>query len=305
MDEATRQKIQSVIDENEIVVFLKGSPQAPQCGFSAQVVSVLDQLGVEYAHVNVLADAGVRQAIKEFSDWPTIPQLYIGKEFVGGCDIVSEMFESGELEEKVGKKLADVPPPEVTVTPSAVAAFKDALRDGDEFVRFEINARFEHALSIGPRQPKDIAVEAGGLTLLLDRASAKRAQGATIDFVEADDGPAFKIDNPNEPPKVRQLTPRELKAKLDAGDRLELVDVRTDREREVARITGARALDRDAQQALLALPKDTPLVFLCHHGARSQQAAEFFLSHGFKNVANVQGGIDRWSQDVDPDVPRY
>ena len=89
--------IKSEIDANPVMVFMKGTPQFPQCGFSSQVVQILDYLGVDYGSANVLSSDEVRQGIKEFSDWPTIPQLYVKGEFVGGCDIVREMFETGEL----------------------------------------------------------------------------------------------------------------------------------------------------------------------------------------------------------------
>ncbi len=91
--------IQSELDANDVVLFMKGTPVFPQCGFSAMVVQVLSHLGVKFKGVDVLADDAVRNGIKEFSNWPTIPQLYIKGEFVGGCDIVREMFEAGELQE--------------------------------------------------------------------------------------------------------------------------------------------------------------------------------------------------------------
>ena len=90
-------RIKSDIEANDIVLFMKGTPGMPQCGFSATVVQILDHVGVKYKGVNVLADPEIRQGIKDFSNWPTIPQLYVKGEFVGGCDIVREMFESGEL----------------------------------------------------------------------------------------------------------------------------------------------------------------------------------------------------------------
>ncbi|WP_306249922.1 Grx4 family monothiol glutaredoxin [Parvularcula sp. IMCC14364] len=89
--------IQQQIDSNDIMLFMKGTPQFPQCGFSSTVVQILEYLGVEYGSENVLASDDLRQGIKSFSDWPTIPQLYVKGEFVGGCDIIREMFESGEL----------------------------------------------------------------------------------------------------------------------------------------------------------------------------------------------------------------
>lgn len=101
-DNPAFENIQSEVDNNEVVLFMKGSPMMPQCGFSAAVVQSLTMMGIKFKGVDVLADTEVRQGIKEFSNWPTIPQLYVKGEFVGGCDIVREMHESGEL-----KKLFD------------------------------------------------------------------------------------------------------------------------------------------------------------------------------------------------------
>ena len=97
MDDNTKNLIQTHIDSNEVCLFMKGTPDAPQCGFSMAVSNMLKILEVNFQGVNVLEDQNVREGIKTFSDWPTIPQLYIKKEFVGGCDIVKEMYESGEL----------------------------------------------------------------------------------------------------------------------------------------------------------------------------------------------------------------
>ncbi|MBM3468620.1 MAG: Grx4 family monothiol glutaredoxin [Alphaproteobacteria bacterium] len=97
-DPATLNQIEKDIAENPIILYMKGTVEAPQCGFSAHVVSILQHLEVTFKIVNVLADPNVREAIKKFSNWPTIPQLYIKGEFVGGCDIVKEMYQSGELQ---------------------------------------------------------------------------------------------------------------------------------------------------------------------------------------------------------------
>ena len=99
-----KEKIQSLINENKICLFMKGTPDSPQCGFSMAVSNVLKHLNVEFKGINVLEDENLRQGIKDFSDWPTIPQLYIDGEFVGGCDIIKEMFEKGELKELLKKK---------------------------------------------------------------------------------------------------------------------------------------------------------------------------------------------------------
>tara|TARA_E500000178_G_scaffold116134_1_gene116208 strand:- start:1947 stop:2264 length:318 start_codon:yes stop_codon:yes gene_type:complete len=99
-----KKKIKKIISENEVCLFMKGTAEAPQCGFSMAVTNVLKHLKVNFKDVNVLEDENLRQGIKDFSDWPTIPQLYIKKEFIGGCDIIKEMFEKGELEELFKKK---------------------------------------------------------------------------------------------------------------------------------------------------------------------------------------------------------
>ena len=97
MDDQTKNNIQNHIDNNEVCLFMKGTPDAPQCGFSMAVSNMLKILEVNFKGINVLEDQSLREGIKVFSDWPTIPQLYIKKEFIGGCDIVKEMYESGEL----------------------------------------------------------------------------------------------------------------------------------------------------------------------------------------------------------------
>ena len=97
MNESLRQQISDLVGKSRVVLFMKGTRQSPQCGFSAQVVQILNDLLPSYETVNVLASAELREGIKEFSQWPTIPQLYVGGQFVGGCDIVREMYASGEL----------------------------------------------------------------------------------------------------------------------------------------------------------------------------------------------------------------
>ena len=107
MDDKTKTIIQNHINDNEVCLFMKGTPDAPQCGFSMAVSNMLKILEVKYKGVNVLEDQSIRDGVKTFSDWPTIPQLYIKKEFVGGCDIVKEMYESGDLKKVFDEKGID------------------------------------------------------------------------------------------------------------------------------------------------------------------------------------------------------
>ena len=100
----TKARIDQLVGDNDIVLFMKGTALFPQCGFSSRAIAILDRLGAKYETVDVLQDAEIRQGIKEYSDWPTIPQLYVKGEFVGGCDIIREMFETGELEQLLKDK---------------------------------------------------------------------------------------------------------------------------------------------------------------------------------------------------------
>ena len=104
MDDTVQQRIRQNITETPVVLFMKGSPVFPQCGFSAAVVQILSHIGVKFKGIDVLSDPGIRQGIKEFSNWPTIPQLYVKGEFVGGCDIIREMFQAGELQSLLKEK---------------------------------------------------------------------------------------------------------------------------------------------------------------------------------------------------------
>ena len=296
-----RSRIASMVESAPVVLFMKGNREQPQCGFSAQVVQILDGLVGTYQTFDVLRDAELRDGIKEFSDWPTIPQLYIKGEFQGGCDIVTEMYESGELHTALGVARGDTKPPTIHISDAAAEAIR---RAGQGDLHLVIDARFKYRMGFGPRQPGQVEAQSNGVTVLMSLDSARRANGLRIDAAETPQGPRISIDNPNEP-QVGQIDARELKRLLDSGTPLELIDVRTPAERAQAAIAGAQLLDAALHARLERLPKDTRLVFHCHHGGRSQTAAQEFASLGFSNVSNLVGGIDAWSQTIDPSVPRY
>jgi monothiol glutaredoxin len=311
LTEQQRADFDKLVHSNRVVLFMKGSRHFPQCGFSATVIGLLDRHISDYATVNIFADPAVREGMKEYSSWPTFPQLYVDGRFVGGCDIVKAMDASGELEKLVGaaeKGHADgerEAAPNVTISNAAATAFKDAASGATgDVLRLEIDPAFENDLHFGPRASGDIEVTANGVILHVGRASASRANGIAIDFVEGPNGKAFKIDNPNEPPRVKPITPKALKALLDLGH-VELFDVRPDDERARASIAQARKLDAEGQKFLSGLDKSAPIALHCHHGMRSRAAAEQLLRQGFTQVYNLEGGIEAWSSQVDPTVPRY
>ncbi len=306
LDQQTRARIESAIKDNDLVVFMKGNRSMPQCGFSGRVVQILDSLVDDYTTVDVLADSAIREGIKEYSSWPTIPQIYLKGEFLGGCDVVNEMFATGELHEKLGRPAPVRVEPTVAITDAAAKRIREYLeRAPGKDLKLSIDARFNASMGVAPRETHDVVCESNGITVCMDVSTAERANGITIDLVESATGAAFKIDNPNAPGEIKQISPAELKQLLASGTSFEFLDVRTPEEREIATIAGTRLLDQATASEIEGLPKDTMLVLHCHHGGRSQAAAEHFRSRGFTNVHNLAGGIDAWSKDVDPSVPRY
>ncbi|HEY0505261.1 MAG TPA: Grx4 family monothiol glutaredoxin [Lysobacter sp.] len=307
LDPALRSRIENLLQSNRVVLFMKGEPRAPQCGFSAKAVGALAAVGVDYAHVDVLADPEIREGIKQYGEWPTIPQLYIGGDLVGGSDIIEQMANSGELHAALGLPAPDRTPPRIQITPAAVLMLRDALANAGEgyALQVEVDPRFNAKLQLAAVDDRAIAVEHDGLRAQFDLASARRAEGLTIDWVDDERGRGLVIDNPNAPPKVQPLSPVEANERVIAST-LTLVDVRPAEERALAAVNVPfSTLDGDALTHLEALPKDTALAFLCHHGGRSAQAAEHFRGLGFREVYNVEGGIEAWADVADPHVPRY
>jgi len=308
LNEETRERISSLIADNNVVLFMKGNRLMPQCGFSARMVQILDQVVPDYHTVDVLEDPEIRNGIKEYSQWPTIPQLYLKGEFIGGSDIVAELYASGELHEKLG--VAKPPPPKtptIAITDAAARRIREYMeRNPGGELHLSVDARSQPSLGLGPREANEIEVKANGIGVCMDSLTAARADGLSIDVVETPAGVRFKIEKAVQGGKpVQQLDAKELKKMIDRGEAFELFDVRTPEERAIAKIGPARLLDEQAQAYIESLPKDTRLVFHCHHGGRSQAAADHFRGLGFDNVYNLVGGIDAWSTQVDPSVPRY
>lgn len=307
LDDATRQKISDLVGQNRVMLFMKGDRTAPQCGFSARVIDILEGYGTDYETLDVLSNPEVREGIKVYSSWPTIPQLYVSGEFVGGCDIITEMHGTGELFGALGVEPPAEVVPEIHLTAEAAEALQQAAsRTGgpDQHLHLAVGRNFQSTLSMAPQSPMDVVVETSDVTIMVDRMSAARADGIRISLVDTAQGRGFKVDNPNAP-SMNELSVQELSRWIESGESFELVDVRTPSEFETARLERAQLLDESLYQRLQSLPRDTRLVFICHHGPRGVNAAEQFLGLGFTDVHNVTGGIHAWSVEIDPDVPQY
>ena len=307
LDPALQQRIESLLSTNPIVLFMKGNPNMPQCGFSAKAAGILNALVPAYAHVDVLQDAEIREGIKAYGSWPTIPQLYIQGELVGGSDIIEQMLNSGELHQVLGLHEPDRTPPTLHITDAAADAIRRAMDGNDPSLglHLSVDPRFNAQFQLKPVEGNEVVAKAAGISVYLDLASAPRANGLEIDWVEDMRGAGLSIRNPNAPPAVQDLDVEELARRLDAGD-VTVVDVRAPHERQHAPFPKAHeVLDEDSEPRLAALPKDTALAFLCHYGNSSRAAAEHFRGLGFSNLHNVSGGIDAWAAEVDNSVPRY
>jgi len=216
-------QIEQMLSGSPVFLFMKGTPESPQCGFSYKVVDILKAWKIPYKSFNVLSDESIRQGIKDFADWPTIPQLYINKEFVGGSDVVEEMSNNGEL--------------------------------GD----------------------------------LLKEAF-----------------PEQELSPPPPPVEVQEVASIEASAILKENPEIRLLDVRTPQERETACLDNSTLLDQELVEEMLdSWDPNTPLMFFCHIGERSRQAAQYFTSQGFQQVYNVSDGIKGWSSNVDSSIPQY
>ena len=306
IDQATRDRIADLIASDRVVLFMKGGRDAPRCGFSATVCRILDHLLPEYRTVDVLSDPALREGIKAFSSWPTVPQLYLDGVLVGGSDIVQEMFAEGELFARLDVEVSDAQPPEIEITEAAATALARLAEEAEvRDLRLSIDARFRNGLFFGPTVAGDLRVESNGVVLFVDPLTARRAAGVSIDAVDTPGGPGFRIENPNAGPAFREIGVRELKARLDDGERFEFYDVRGPEERAIACFEASRLLDPEAAAQIETFDRDTPLIFYSHHGEQSQAVAKHFAALGFRRAFSLTGGIDAWSREIDPGVPRY
>jgi len=306
LDPALHSRIEALLRKNPVVLFMKGSPQAPRCGFSAATAGVLNELLGDYASVDVLEDAEIREGIKAYGNWPTIPQLYVKGELIGGADIVQSMYTSGELQKLFGLPEPDRTPPAITITDAAAQSIRGAMADAEPglALHLAIDPRYHAQFHLAEPADGTIRSESNGIAIHMDLASARRARGIRIDWVTTPQGEGLAIDNPNAPEPVKSMSVRELKTRLDSGA-ITLVDVRPPEERAQAAIRTEFLTFDDGVETLNELPKDTALAFVCHTGGRSARAAEHFRSLGFRNVYNIDGGIDAWAREIDATVPRY
>lgn len=195
----TLKQIEDIVKGKKVVLFMKGNKNFPQCGFSATVVQILGDIVDDFETVNVLSDPDIRQGVKDYAQWPTIPQLYIDGEFVGGCDIIKQMNANGDLHKQLGVEQVPATPPTISVTEAAATELGGALAESDpgDAIHIQVDLGYQHDMSVGPVEPGQLIVEASGLKFCFDPASARRAEGLNIDFQTKDGESGFQLNNPN------------------------------------------------------------------------------------------------------------
>jgi monothiol glutaredoxin len=295
LDTPTRERIETLLKDHRVVLFMKGNRQQPMCGFSAAATNTLNELLPDYHTVNVLDDPEIREGIKEFGSWPTIPQLYVEGELVGGADIIRQMYGSGELHQLFGMPQPDRTPPEITITDKAAEAIRQGTANAEGLaLHLEIGPDHSAGFQLAPAGDGDIVAHANGLEVHFDPASAQRAKGIVIDWVSTVQGEGLSLKFPGAQ-EIKSLSVQELQQRL-ADNSIILIDVRPAAVRaQLAPLPQARILEDEGYDALAALPKDTQLAFICQHGISSQSMAERFAAHGFSQVHNVEGGMEAWN----------
>jgi len=296
MNKETQQTIESLVNNNTCVLFMKGNPKHPQCGFSSNTVNILqDLLDKDFATCNVLEDQNVREGIKEYGNWPTIPQLYIKGELVGGNDIVTEMYNTGELQTMLGLSQPKREAAKITISDKAKENITNGIDNiGSSVLMLSIDGQFNTRFSIEEPKGYEIVSEIDDIKIYMDIGTAKRANGIEIDWVEDLQGAGLVIKNPNEPKAVNQITKEELSEGIKKGLYNHVYDIRTEQQYLQESIPDSKRLDKLNMKEIEKLDKDTPLVFVCSVGNTSQGACDFYRKKGYTNVNNLVGGVASW-----------
>lgn len=305
---ADRQRIETLLRAHRLVVFMNGAPDAPERFFSHKICRLLDGLGLDYAYVDVSADSKLREQIKAYGGLQAIPQLYLDGQPLGGNEVVEQMAGADELHAALGLPVPDRTPPAVRLTPAAAEFLRGVVRGKGEgtVVDIAVDPQFRSSLRFGPRRNDAIAAEMDGVALQFDLASARRAEGLSIDWQDVERGPSLLLSHPRAPvPKpVRWISPSEADARVRAGT-LTIVDLRREEERALARLSVPFLYLDEGTHEIRHMPPQAPLAVLCHRGERCWHGAQHLVQLGHRDVYAIEGGIDAWAADVDASIPRY
>jgi monothiol glutaredoxin len=308
-----RQRIEALLRSNRLVLFVDGAWEAPESASSLRACHALDGCGLEYAQIDVQFDPALRDAIVTYGGLPAIPQLYLDGTPIASGDAIERMAHSGELHAALGHAALgpaapDRTPPTVRLTQTAAQLLRRAIDNtgNDTVAEIAVDAQFRSCLRLVPRRRDAIATIVEGVPLQFDLASARRAEGLSIDCDENDiDRGGWSFVHPKAPVSkpVRAISPAEAEARVRAGT-LTIVDLRPAEERAAAPLSVPFLHMDEGTHAIRNLAPDAPLACLCRRSDRGYHAAEHLRQLGHRDVYYVDGGIDAWADSVDASIPR-
>jgi monothiol glutaredoxin len=301
----TKEHVKELVEANRLIIFAKGTKDAPRCGFSARAMQVVGQFGKPFEVVDILSDPSIRPALVAHSEFPTSPQVFLNGELLGGSDIIFELSESGELERLIqsafeGVAVTPAAPAPVTISAAALAQLSSFKEDPSEFLRVEVQQQagghtYGLALEKQSSPTVDRSWTIGGLKTVISRSCDDLYDKLSVDWVENPEHQGFSVQEVGTPPQPTELDTEELRGLLSSGAKLRIVDVREDDEWAAGHIDGALHLplsriETEWQQH--AFEASETLIVYCAKGARSLRATQYLRADkGLPGARSLRGGI--------------
>lgn len=303
-----RQRIDALRASHRLVLLMSGTPATSHCGVSLRLCALLDDIGLDYAPVDVASDLQPGRGGKREGEWLAIAQLYLDGEFIASGDLIEQRANAGELHAALGLPAPDRRPPEVTLSPAAAQFLRAVIANSEDgtVAEIEVDAQWASCLLLVPRRKGMIHTQVHGVPLQFGLMSARRSDGLAIDWHDVERGPSWTMRFPWSPviEPVRPISP----AQADAGardGRLIIVDIRPPQERALARLDLPFLSLDESSHEIRNLAPAVPLAVLCHHGDRSIHAAAHLHQLGHRNLYYIEGGIEAWANLVDTSIPHY
>lgn len=292
MDQKARSELLNRTPPAGISVFFAGNH--PLRALSERVIGWLRDHDFAPEIVDIEQDDQLRGLLQAPQATTHLPILCADGRIIGAGDPLLDLIDSGQLEALLREPLSATQP-QIAVSPAALAVWQGALGSpSEDVIRISVSSAFEHELGVDSLHPDDLLFDIGGVRVALDPASALRANGLAIDWVEEGEVRGFRINNPSQPSTSHEIDCETLSQVLEADTTPLIIDVRTPDEHQREHIAPSRLLDSGLVDALGLLDRRTPLLFYCDNGRRSQRAAQRYVEQGFSNVAVLKGGLNAW-----------
>jgi monothiol glutaredoxin len=291
MSEKVYSQIASRASLGQIAVFFAGSNPL---NAAFRLLKVwLEEHRIEFVQIDLEQDRELACLYSAEPDATKLPILCLDGRVVATGSLIQALVETGRLQRLLDRR-DDAHTPVIAVTDQALTFWRAALRSSSDVIRLSISERFEHSICVDAAQPEDLNLTIGDVLVVLDQQSAARANGLAIDWVTTENVSGFRVANPNQAPRVREIHCECLASILAEPTLPLLIDVRTNEEYQEERLPKARLLDAELIDALTLLQLSTPLLFYCDNGRRSRRAAQHYVDLGFCDVTTLANGINAW-----------